>query len=242
MIARGVAGIIALLLLWEAITRGLALPAYTLPAPSAIISGVWSDRAILAPAAVTTGLEAILGYLLGGAIGVTLAALLTVVAPLRSLVLPTATAINAVPVVAWSPVVLLWFGLGIRSKIVMVALAVGFTVFLSALSGFDRVDRRAADLLRSFGAGRAAILWRLRLPAALPLIAAGLRVATVRSVIVAIVTEMLGAYSGLGWVVYQAVVQIDFVQVWGAVFVASVGSLVFFGVISAVEKKVIFWK
>lgn len=72
------------------------------------------------------------------------------------------------------------------SKIAMVTLAVGFTIFLSALAGFDRVDRRSVDLMRSFGAGPVSIFWRLRLPAALPLIAAGMRVATVRSLIVAI--------------------------------------------------------
>jgi hypothetical protein len=102
----------------------------------------------------------------------------------------------------------------------MVALAVGFTMFLSALAGFDRVDRRAADLLRSFGAGPVAILWRLPLPTALSMIADGMRISTVRSLVGAIVTEMLGAQGGLGWVIYQAVVQIDFVQVWSAIFAA----------------------
>jgi NitT/TauT family transport system permease protein len=124
----------------------------------------------------------------------------------------------------------------------MVALAVGFTVFLSALAGFDRVDRRTVGLLRSFGAGSLSILWRLRLPTALPLIAAGMRVATVRSLIVAIVTEMLGAYGGLGWIIYQAVVQIDFVQVWSAITVASAISLTFFALIGLAERRFIFWR
>ena len=132
--------------------------------------------------------------------------------------------------------------MGISSKIVMVALAVSFTVFLSTLAGIDRVDRRSVDLMRSFGAGRLAILWRLRLPTALPLMAAGMRVSTVRSIIVAIVTEMLGAYGGLGWVIFQAVLQIDFVQVWSAIFVASAASLLFFGLIGFAERKIIFWK
>ncbi len=168
--------------------------------------------------------------------------LLVVLPWTRRGVMPGLLAINSVPVAAYSPLVLLWFGLGWSSKIVMVALAVGFTVFLSALAGFDRVDRRSVGLLRSFGAGPFAILWRLRLPTALPLIAAGMRVATVRSLIVAIVTEMLGAYGGLGWIIYQAVVQIDFVQVWSAIFVASAISLAFFGLIGAAERRIVFWK
>ncbi len=241
-LARGVLGGVLLLALWEAVARGFSLPAYTLPAVSDILAAAWRHRAALSAAAWITGQEALAGYAIGSLLGIALAGLLVLVAPLRAAVLPVVMAINSVPVVAWSPLVLLWLGVGMASKIAMVALAVGFTVFLSALAGFDRVDRRSVDLMRSFGAGAAAIFWRLRLPAALPLIAAGMRVATVRSLIVAIVTEMLGAYGGLGWVIYQAVTLIDFVQVWSAILVASALSLAFFGLVGTIERRVIFWR
>lgn len=240
--ARGALGALLLLATWEAVARGFHLPAYTLPAFSSILASTWHERATLLAAARVTGGEALAGYAIGCTAGITLAALLAVLPPTRRVILPAALAINSVPVVAFSPLVLLWFGIGAASKIVMVALAVGFTMFLSALSGFDRVDRRAADLLRSFGAGPWAVLWRLRLPTALPLIAAGMRVSTVRSLIVAIVTEMLGAYGGLGWIIYGAVVQIDFVQVWSAITVASACSLAFFGCVSAAERRIVFWR
>ncbi|TDT99612.1 NitT/TauT family transport system permease protein [Azorhizobium sp. AG788] len=239
---RGMLGIVLFVLAWEGIARGFHLPAYTLPAVSDILASIYAKRAVLLTAAGFTLTEALVGYVLGALIGIGLAIVITLIPPTRTVLLPAATAINSVPVVAYSPLILLWFGIGMGSKFVMVALAVSFTVFLSALAGFDRVDRRSVDLLRSFGAGRLAILWRLRLPTALPLIAAGLRVSTVRSLIVAIVTEMLGAYGGLGWVIYQAVLQIDFVQVWGAIFVASAASLAFFGLIGFAEKRIIFWK
>ena len=241
-LARGILGGVLLLILWEAVARGFALPAYTLPAVSDILAAVWQHRAALSAAAWITGQEALAGYMLGSIIGISLAGLLVLAPMLRGAVLPTIMAINSVPVVAWSPLVLLWLGVGMASKIAMVALAVGFTVFLSALAGFDRVDRRSVDLMRSFGAGPAAVFWRLRLPAAMPLIAAGMRVATVRSLIVAIVTEMLGAYGGLGWVIYQAVTLIDFVQVWSAIVVASAISLAFFGLVGAIERRVVFWR
>lgn len=239
---RGLAGAVTLVVVWETVARGFALPAYTLPAVSDIFANVWTQRAGLLRAGGTTLLEALLGYGLGTSIGIGLAMLITILPWSRPGILPVLMAVNSVPVAAYSPLVLLWFGIGIASKVVMVTLAVGFTVFLSALAGFDRVDRRAVDLLRSFGAGPFSILWRLRIPAALPLIAAGMRVATVRSLIIAIVTEMLGAYSGLGWEIYQAVVQIDFVKVWAAIFVASAISLAFFGLIGFLERKVIFWR
>ncbi len=241
-VQRGILGAILLVLCWEGLARGLHLPSYVLPAVSEILTGAWSKRALLGEAAFYTLLEALVGYLLGCLVGIGLAVIITMLPAMRSVILPAATAINSVPVVGYSPLILLWFGIGVVSKIVMVAMAVSFTVFLSTLAGLDRVDRRAVDLMRSFGAGRLNILWRLRLPTALPLVLAGMRVSTVRSVIVAIITEMLGAYDGLGWVIYQAVLQIDFVQVWSAIFVASAASLTFFGLIGWLERKILFWK
>ncbi len=235
-------GLIGLLVLWEAATRGLNLPAYVLPSVSLIVQGIIDHRTVLLAAARVTLMEAGLGFVAGTLAGVMLAVMLTMVPSIRKLVLPTATALNSVPVVAYAPLILLWFGMGPESKIVMVALAVGFTVFLHALAGLDRVDLRALDLMRSFGANRFAILWRLRIPAAVPLTAAGIRVSTARAMLVAIVTEMLGATGGLGWMIFQAVLQIDFVRVWSAIFVASATSLIFFGIVNMLEKRYVFWK
>ncbi len=239
---RGLVGAVLLLLVWEGLARGLALPSYTLPAVSTILAATWTHRTLLLEAGGVTLFEAVLGYLIGCGAGLALAILLVLLPWSRRTVMPVVLAINSVPVAAWSPLVLLWLGIGVASKIALVAVAVGFTIFLSALAGFDRLDRRAAELLRSFGAGPVALLWRLRLPAALPLIAAGMRVSTVRSLIVAIVTEMLGAHGGLGWTIYQAVVQIDFVQVWSAILVASTLSLGFFGLVGWAERRSIFWR
>ena len=240
-VQRGILGAVLLVVCWEGLARGLHLPSYVLPAVSEILTGVWSKRALLGEAACYTLLEAVVGYGLGCLIGVGLAVVITMLPAVRAVILPAATAVNSVPVVGYSPLMLLWFGIGIVSKMAMVAMAVSFIVFLSTLAGLDRVDRRAIDLMRSFGAGRLSILWRLRLPTALPLLLAGMRVSTVRSVIVAIITEMLGAYGGLGWVIYQAVLQIDFVQVWSAIFVASAASLAFFGLVGFLERRILFW-
>jgi NitT/TauT family transport system permease protein len=154
---------------------------------------------------------------------------LVLVPVLRRVLVPLLVAVNSVPVVAYAPLALLWFGNGAVSKLVMVTFVAGFTVFVAALSGFERVDPAAANLLRSFGAGRLGVLWRLRMPTALPLI-------------VAIVTEMLGAYRGLGWTIFQAVLQIDFLLVWAAIVVASAMSLIFFGLVGAAGRRVVFWR
>lgn len=241
-VRRALAGLAGIALLWELAARMLGLPVYVLPSVSSIVQAVLEQWTMLGQAAWITVMEAACGFGLGSAGGIVLAVALTMMPPARRVLLPMATALNSVPVVAYAPLILLWLGMGPASKIAMVSLAVGFTVFLHALAGLDRVDRRAIDLMRSFGADRAAILWRLRMPAALPLMATGMRVSTTRSMIVAVVTEMLGAQGGLGWTIYQAVLQIDFVQVWSAIFVASAASLLLFGVVSMAEKRCVFWK
>lgn len=241
-VQRGLIGGLMLLGGWEAATRLFHLPPYVLPPVSGIVEAIVERRAALMAAAAYTGGEALIGYALGCALGIGVALLLALFPWPRRGFVSVATAINSVPVVGYAPLLLLWFGTGIESKIAAVAFAVSFVVFISTLAGLDRVDRRAIDLMRSFGAGRLAILWRLRLPTALPLIAAGMRVSTVRSIIIAIVVEMLGAYGGLGWVIYQAVMQIDFVQVWAAIFVASAISLVFFNLVGLAEWKLVFWR
>jgi NitT/TauT family transport system permease protein len=239
---RGFLGIALVLLVWEGSVRIFDLKPYVLPSISNILVTIVERRNGLGYAGLYTLAEALAGYAIGTLCGIALATVSVMVPLLRGPTVKLATAVNAVPVVGYAPLILIWFGVGMPSKVVAVAMAVGFVLFVSALSGFDRVDHRAVDLLRSFGAGRLAILWRLRLPTALPLILAGMRVSTVRSIIVAIVVEMLGAYDGLGWVIYQSVLQIDFIQVWAAIFVASATSLLFFGIVGTTGARMIFWR
>lgn len=239
---RAAFGLIAVALIWEGLVRVLNVPAYVMPTMSAVLETMLAQRQVLASNAWTTVIEALGGFLMGSAIGVMVAVFIVSIPLVRRFVLPALMTINSVPVVAYAPLVLLWFGTGIESKIALVTLAVGFTVMLHAISGLDQVDPKAVALLRSFGADKAAILWRLKLPTAVPMIATGMRVATVRSVIIAIVTEMLGSASGLGWTIYQGVLQIDFVQVWSGIFAASAISLIFFSLIAALERHIIFWK
>lgn len=238
----GLLGVLLLLTGWEAAVRLLAVPPWILPPVSGIVQTVWTARANLLPAAAMTLFEALAGYGIGAALGILLAVLLALAEPIRRILLPVVVAVNSVPVAAYAPLALLWFGTGPLSKVVMVAFVVGFTVFLNALDGLTRVDPAAIGLLRSFGAGPLAVMWRLRLPSALPAIATGLRISTVRSMIVAIVTEMLGSQRGLGWTIFEAVLQIDFLRVWAAILVASAISLGLFGLASLAERKLVFWR
>lgn len=238
----GMAGIGLLMLVWEASVRAFAIPPYILPSMSGILATTAAEWRTLVAAAAMTVFEVVAGLGLGTLIGVAIAIFLVVVPRAKGLVLPPLIAINSVPSVAYAPLAQLWFGVGPEGKIFMVAFVVSYTVLLNTLDGLERVDAAAVNLLRSFGAGKGAILWRLRLPSAAAATATGIRLSVVRGMIIAVVTEMLGAYRGLGWVVFQSTQQVDFLRVWAAVLATSVTSLALFAIVSAGERRLIYWR
>jgi NitT/TauT family transport system permease protein len=236
------AGPLLMLLVWEAIVRGFGVPVYVLPAPSAILLKTWADLPDLLGGLSMTFMEASVGYVVGSLIAMVLAMLFILYPRLERVALPALVAMNSVPVVAFAPVALLWFGSGPASKIAMVTMAVAFTVFVNAHQGLRSVDESAANLLRSFGAGPLRQMALLRLPAALPSIMNGLRVAVVRSMIIAIVAEMLGAFKGLGWTIFEATQQVDFLRAWAAITVASAASMAWYGVVNWIDQRFVFWR
>ncbi|PAU76057.1 ABC transporter permease [Halomonas salipaludis] len=234
--------ILGFFLFWELAVHLLEIPAYLLPPVSGIVGQVYSDLANLLGAAGVTLFQAVAGFSIGALVGLTLAIALTFMKSIRQSLLSIVVAINTVPMIAYAPLVILWFGVGMQSKVIIVSCEVGFTVLLGTLGGLNQTDQRSIDLLRSFGAGPLTIMTRLRLPTALPAIMTALRLSTVRSIIATIVVEMLGAYQGLGWTIFQSVVMSDFLTVWAAIFLASIMSLLFFGLISWLERRLVFWR
>ena len=238
----GAAGLVLLAIVWEGTVRAFGIPHYILPSLSGILATAAREWRTLLDAASMTVFEVIVGLALGTLVGVLIAIALVVLPRAKPFVLPPLVAVNSVPSVAYAPLAQLWFGVGAEGKIFMVAFIVSYTILLNTLEGLERVDAAAVNLLRSFGAGKLAVLWRLRLPSAAAATATGIRVSVVRGMIIAVVTEMLGAYRGLGWVVFQSAQQVDFLRVWAAVLAASIASLALFAIVSAAERRLIFWQ
>ena len=213
-----------------------------LPGLGAILGEMFAQRIILLQGLAMTGAEALAGFAIGVAGGVGLAIAMTMLPRIERPLMPLVVGINSVPVVAYAPLMLIWFGIGPASKIAMASIAVGFVMLLNALQGLKATDPAAIGLLQSFGAGPVRILTKLRLPMAMPAIVNGLRVGIVRSVLVVIVSEMLGAYRGLGWTIYELTQQTDFLRVWSAVFTASAGSLLLYGLLVAIDRRVVWWR
>lgn len=231
----------AALVAWQLVVTLMHVPVFVLPTPSLIASHVVGNIAqMLGHLGLTMG-ETVAGFALGSVIGVLLAILVMQVRPAEALIMPVAVAISMVPTVAFVPLALIWFGVGMSSKVAIAALAVSFPVLINTLTGLRRPEQAHVNLYKSFGAGSLAILWRLRLPAALPSLANGLRVGFARSTVVVIVTEMLGAYAGIGQVIYQATAQMDSTTVWAAVALSSMASLLLYAMLVAVLRKTIWW-
>ncbi len=241
-IAYPVTGLLVIAFVWEASIFVFRIPTFVLPSIPSIAVALWNDLPALLAGLGVTLYEAGTGYVLGAVAAILLALLFVLMPLVERAAMPIVVAINSVPVVAYAPVALVALGMGSASKIAMVALAAGFAVFVNAMNGLKAVDPAAVNLLRSFGSGALRTIWILRLPAALPAIASGLRVAVVRSIIIAIVAEMLGAYAGLGQIIYLATQQVDFLRVWAAIVLASAASMAFYGLFAWIDRRLVWWK
>jgi NitT/TauT family transport system permease protein len=234
--------LLIIVVLWEGAIALFKIPPFVLPHLTSVAERMMQDAALLRTALVATVGESIGGFVLGGVIGVLLGVLLHSAKTLERIVMPVLVAINSVPIVGYVPLTLIWFGMGSASKVALVALSTGFVVLVNALHGLKRAESGAIDLMRSFGASRLSILRRLQLPAALPSIVTGLRVALPRSMVIAIVSEMLGAYQGIGRIIFESTQQVDYLGVWVAVVSASLASMILYGAIAAIDKRLVWWR
>jgi NitT/TauT family transport system permease protein len=232
---------VLLLAIWEFAVWWFRLPNYILPTPREIVRLAVSEPGQLAQDTLATVIEGLGGYLAGAVLGLALALAFVSLPVLERTVLPAYVTVNSVPMVAYGPLAIIWFGNGPMSKVVLVVVAVSYTVLINALAGLRSCDPGAIAMLRTFGASDSIILQKLRIPTAMPLIFSGLRVAVVHAMILAVVLEMLGAHAGLGWSIYKATQMMSFVEAWVAVIASVVVSLAIYGVVSWVGRRAVWW-
>lgn len=203
-VARRLITLAGLVAAWEALCRIFALPPYILPPPSRVGATLWSEAPSLAADAGVTAVEMLAGLALGTALGCITAFALAYSPFARRWLSPLVIASQALPVFAIAPLLVLWFGFGLASKIVMTTLIVYFPVSLAFAQGMERADQNLIDLARLARATRWQEIALIRAPSALPALAAGLRGATAAAPVAAIIGEWVGAAGGLGFVMVQA--------------------------------------
>lgn len=183
---------------WQVLVWLTGVPHFILPGPIRVAEALYQHRLLIAEEAVVTIAEVLIGLLIGSLLGA-LTALQLMVSPLaRRYLLPVLVFSQAVPVFALAPLLTLWFGYGIWSKILMAVLIIYFPVASTFYDGLRRTDPGLLDLAKTMGARADLVLLRLRVPAALPAYASGLKLAAVYAPIGAVIGEWVGASQGLG--------------------------------------------
>lgn len=235
------------IVLWEVAVRSGALGGFPLPAPTQIgeaLGANWaSGRWPLGRAAIATLIEAIGGLLIGTVAGVAVAFAAARFATARELLLPLAVAASAVPIIAFAPLMNNWFGvLNPLSKMMIVAVLVFFPIVVNVTRGLTQIDVASLELMRSYAASESTILRALRIPNALPYFFTALKVAATLSLIGAIVGEYFGgANDVLGRVVVQSASALRFDVTWAAILLGAATGIVFYLVITGIERLVIPW-
>ncbi len=229
------------LLVWWALTRFSTLPAFMLPAPADVAQALWQQRDLLFWNALTTLSEILLGLLFGTLFG-GLAAVAIVASPLlQRWLMPVLVLSQAIPVFALAPLLVLWLGFGITSKVVMAVLVIFFPVTANFADGLRRTEPGWLDLARTMNASPWAMLRHVRLPAALPAFASGLRVATAVAPIGAIIGEWVGASSGLGFVMINANARIQTDLMFAALFILAVMTIVLYVLVDRGLRLLLHW-
>ena len=192
------------LALWQALVWLAALPPFILPGPLRVAETLWSSRALIAEHAVITAAEVLIGLALGALLGAASAIGLAASPAARGLIRPMMVFSQAIPVFALAPILTLWLGYGLASKIAMALLIIYFPVTSAFFDALMRTPQPLLDLGRVMGASPARLMWHIRVPSALPGLASGLRLAAVYAPIGAIIGEWVGASRGLGYLMLLA--------------------------------------
>jgi len=234
---------LTVLVLWQGVVRGLGVPAVILPAPS----DIWVTLIGSLPLLWIDFMQTIVkGGLSGYAMGCG-AAILTAIAIDRSPflqrgLLPIGNFVAALPIVGVAPILVMWFGFDWQSKAAVVVVMVFFPVLVNTVAGLAASERMQRDLMATWGASYWQGLFKLRLPAAMPFIFNGLKIATTLALIGAIVAEFFGSPTvGMGFRISTAVGQLSLDLVWAEIAVAALAGSAFYGLVALCEKAITFW-
>jgi putative hydroxymethylpyrimidine transport system permease protein len=232
---------LGLVAIWWAAQAILQLPPYLLPGPPEMGRALWDNRGTLAGGTLTTFTETLLGLVIGTALGAISALLMVASGHLQRWLLPVLLLSQAVPVFALAPLLVLWFGFGIASKVVMAVLVIFFPVMSATFDGLRRVPAGWLDLAHTMNAAPWRTLVFVRLPAALPSFGSGLRVAAVFAPIGAVIGEWVGASSGLGYIMLNANARVRTDLMFAALVVLSLMTITLWWAVDRSVRRLLYW-
>lgn len=229
---------------WELTVRLAGLPAFILPSPLMVAERflrALNDGSLLRHTAITL-LEVLLGLLSGASTALLFGYAIAKSRLFERLVSPFLVASQAIPIVAIAPLLVIWFGPGMFSKVLICALIVFFPVLVNTVVGLRAVPRSLYELMRSLRASRTQMLRLLEIPAALPVFLGGLRIGATLSVIGAVVGEFVGADRGLGFLINVGRGQYDTALVFVAIITLVILALTLYGIVILLESRLLAWQ
>ncbi len=238
---RPLALLVGLLGVWEAYVDSGGADPLILPAPHAIAQSLYDDRSLLWSNFLVTAEEVLLGILVAAVAALVLASAMHFFLTLRRSVYPLLIASQTVPIPMLAPVLVLWLGFGILPKLFVIALVSFFSIVVTTLAGLAAVDPDLIKLMRTFDASRLRTFWSIELPAALPGVFTGAKIAVIVAVIGAVFAEQSGANSGLGYLFEQSIPQLLTARAYATVVILSAFAIALFAVLSLAERLTLPW-
>ncbi|MGR3662368.1 MAG: ABC transporter permease [Paracoccaceae bacterium] len=234
---------VTLLVVWEGLVRGLGVPGVILPPPSVIAVKFGDSLPVLWEDFVQTFMRgALRGYFIGCGAAFVVAILIDRSKFLQAGLLPVGNFIAALPIIGTAPILVMWFGFDWESKAAVVVVMVFFPMLVNTVEGLASSEVMQRDLMKTYGASYWQTLFKLRLPAAMPFIFNGLKIATTLALIGAIVAEFFGSpIKGMGFRISTEVGRLSLDMVWAEITVAAIAGSAFYGIVALIEKGVTFW-
>lgn len=236
-----VLGIVGLLIAWWAVIAGFNIKPFIAPSPLLVMQTIIQRSDLLLQNLGVTALEALFGFILGNLAAILVASVFVHSKILQWIFLPIAVAINAIPVVAKAPILVLIMGNGMAPKITIAAMVCFFPTLINTVRGLEAVNPQIMDLMRMLSATRTQIYFKLRLFSALPYLFSALRIAASMCVIGAIVGEWIGSTQGIGAQIIQATYNYDSPLLYAAIVMSAFLSGLFYVVIALLEKRIVKW-
>lgn len=239
-------GLFAVLLcLWEAAVSFGVITSIMIPQPSAIggaIVELYVTKGTIYKHFFITLTEAVVGFAIGAAIAITLAVSSSLSDSFKRYVIPYAVVLNVTPGIALTPVVIAWFGYGMGSKMALAAILCFFPIFVNTLTGLVQIDEEREELFKSLGASKAQIFAKLRVPAALPVTFAGLKIGLTTALIGAVVAEFAQATDGVGVLMSRFSFQLNMAASLATLLSMTVIGLLLFYTMEFLDDRIVFWR
>lgn len=241
MFKRGIITFAGIIILWELVVVSFQLPDYLLPGPFKVLKVILNSYQELLSQAMSTIKETLIGLVIGIVLGVSIALSMILFNFMRYWMMPILILSQAIPTFIFAPILVIWLGYGISSKIAITVFALFFPIASSFFDGLERTRQGWLDLAYTMGGNKWRTAWFIRIPAALPDLASGIRVATAWAPMAAVVGEWVGASKGLGYLMLNANSRLDIGLMFAALITLIVFSLTLYFIVDQTLKYLITW-